>query len=80
MDVFNFHEGTKNDLLKKACRTEGFSDSDSASDLFDFSRLMRDEDAVATLVTLRMNGGTLLTRGFPFIDEAIDGIEKYLSE
>lgn len=78
LTVFNEHENDKSALMKKACRTEGFTDMSNTAELFDFPKMMRDEDARATLVTLRMTSPGVITRGFPFIDEAITKIEEYL--
>lgn len=80
LTVFNDHENDKSALLKKACKTEGFSDMSNTADLFDFPKMMRDEDARATLVTLRMTSPSVITRGFPFIDAAVTKIEEYLAD
>lgn len=79
LDVFNYHESTKNDLVKKVSKIQGFKEGESAAALYDFPKMMRDQDAVETIVTLRMNGGRLILQGLPMIDEAISQIETYLN-
>lgn len=79
-EVFNDSEGLMSGLLAKACKTDEITQIDGWKSVLDFQKMMRDEDVRAVLVQVCMASGKTITRGFPFIDEALDKIDEYLAK